>query len=87
MIKRKSVDLPQPLGPISTVVFPRPNERSEGWSAVVVAEHFADSAKLNECTHNLFLTERRRSAKIYSVALPSEGHASACPGRAEARYR
>ena len=34
MINRSKVDLPQPLGPMSTVVFPDSIERFVGYSAI-----------------------------------------------------
>src|SRR5471030_1260994 len=83
IIKRKSVDLPQPLGPISTVVLPRSKERSEGWSAAVAPNALLIPRSSTSALTTCFLIDPRGSAKIYSVAIPSEGHASACPGRTE----
>jgi hypothetical protein len=47
-------------------------ERSGG------AERLADPAKLNECTHNVLLSERQLTAKTYSLAAVA---ASLCEAR------
>ncbi len=51
MMRRRSVDFPQPLGPMRTVVRPDGKARSVGWSAVVPLNFLRDADQLNKWNH------------------------------------